>query len=199
MPTGLYLPSSIRDEVLHRREQFRADVLASISLDDSDPFLREFTPKLQAFDARLMLVRASETIVGGLPMKPGYYHLLIDNGPSIPLTVTVIEGANGEFCEPTSRLFEKLMSGDMREQRNLDRFAAEQRATFEANAREMADARAERREHLKDLVNAYTRTSVSTTTARPWTQNTQPPARTAVGEVRMLRDRLADRDKKASE
>jgi hypothetical protein len=50
MPTGLYLPASIRREVLHRREQFRADVLSSIVLDDSDPFLREFTLKLQAFD-----------------------------------------------------------------------------------------------------------------------------------------------------
>jgi hypothetical protein len=58
-----------------------------------------------------------------VPMKPGYYHLLIDNGPGVPLTVTVIEGAGGEFCEPTSRIFEKLGAGDMREQRNLDRFA----------------------------------------------------------------------------
>jgi hypothetical protein len=189
MPTGLYLPASIRREVLHRREQFRADVLSSIVLDDSDPFLREFTLKLQAFDPRLLLVRASETIVPGLPMKPGYYHLLIDNGPDIPLSVTVIEGEGGEFCEPTSRLFEKLLSGDMREQRNLRRFDREAAAEFAANAREVQDARTERRTHLSELVKAYTETSISMTDARPWTQNTQPPARRAAAEVVQLDER----------
>lgn len=196
MTSGLYLPQSLLREVIEQRQRFRADVLASISLDDTDPFLREFTPKLQAFDSRLMLVRAAESVVPGLPMKPGYYHLLIDNGPAVPLSVTVIEGEHGEFCEPTSRLFEKLMAGDMREVRNLARFARVQRAEFEANARELADARAERREHLKDLVSAYTETSISMTKARPWTQNTQAPARAAVGEIRSLAERIAERDAK---
>lgn len=184
MTSALFLPASVLRETIARREQFRADVLASIELDDSDPFLREFTPKLQAFDPRLMLVRASESIVPGLPMKPGYYHLLIDNGPAVPLTVTVIEGEHGEYCEPTSRLFEKLMSGDMREQRNLDRFAEQARREHEANAKELADNRADRRQHLKELVNAYTRTSISMTDARPWTQNNQPASRRDAGERR---------------
>lgn len=193
---GIYLPASVARDALDRQAKFRADVLSSIVLDESDPFLREFTLKLQAFDPRLMLVRASETVVPGLPMKPGYYHLLIDNGPGIPLSITVIEGEYGEFCEPTSRLFEKLMAGDMREVRNLTRFARAARDEYAANAKELADDRAERRQHLKELVDAYTRTGVSMTTARPWTQNTQPPARAAAGEVVMLKDRLAERDRK---
>lgn len=199
MPQGLYLPVSTAREALERQAQYRADVLASIELDDADPFLREFTIKLQRFDPRLMLVRASETIVPGLPMKAGYYHLLADNGPGVPLSVTIIEGPSGEFAEPTSRLFEKLMAGDMREVRNLERFARIEREQTIANARELEDSRAERREHLKDLVNAYTRTGVSMTTARPWTQNTQPAARSAAGEVVMLKDRIAARDRKAAE
>ena len=182
--TGLYLPASLAREAAERRERFRADVFASIELDDDDPVLAEWTFRLQQFDRRLMLVRAREEVVRGLPMKPGYYHLLIDNGPDVPLSITVVEGGAGEFCEPTSRIFEKLMAGDMREQRNLDRFERAAREEFEANARELADDKAERREHIKDLVNAYTRTSVSLTKARPWTQNTQPQARRDAGERR---------------
>jgi hypothetical protein len=131
-----------------------------------------------------MLVRALDAVVPGVPMRPGYYHLMVDNGEYAPLTVTVIEGASGEFAEPTSRIFEKLFAGDMREQRNLNRWKQAERAEFEANARELERDNEERREHLRDLVNAYTRTSISTTTARPWTQNNQPNAQRDAGRRR---------------
>jgi hypothetical protein len=180
MTSGIYLPTSVAREALERQQSYRADVLGSIDLDD--PVAAEFSFRLQNFDRRLMLVRALDRIVPGLPMKPGHYHLLVDNGPGIPLSVTVIEGADGEFCEPTSRIFEKLVAGDMREQRNLERFARVESEQRRANARELEDDRAERKEHLKDLVNAYTRTGVSLTKARPWTQNTQPNARREAGE-----------------
>jgi hypothetical protein len=104
-------------------------------------------------------------------MKPGYYHLMVDNGLSVPLTVTVIEGEHGEFAVPTSRIFEKLQAGDMRERRNLERFAAVERERHAAVEREKARDREERRDHRRDLVNAYTRTSVAGPGAGPWTQN----------------------------
>ena len=171
-------------DVIARRQQWREDIWRSIDLDERDPLLIEYAAKLNHFDPRLMLVRAREEIVPGLPMKPGYYHLLIDNGPDVPLSVTIIEGADGEFVEPTSRLFEKLMAGDMREQRNLKRFEETARHEREANDRELARDREERRDHLKELVNAYTRTSISMNTARPWTQNNQPAAQRDAGERR---------------
>jgi hypothetical protein len=183
MTSTLILPARLAREYADRRQSFRRDVLASIVLDDSDRLMAEFCRRLQAIDPRLMLVRARETVVPGVPMRPGYYHLLVDNGPGVPLTVTVIEGKGGEFAEPTSRIFEKLMAGDMRERRNLERFARVEAERHAAVEREKARDRHERREHLRDLVNAYTRTGVSMTDARPWTQNTQPHARSAAGEV----------------
>jgi hypothetical protein len=165
-----------------RRDSFRHDVLRSIDLTDEDPLLLDYCVRLQAFDPRLLLVRARDEVVPGVPMKPGYYHLLIDNGAGVPLSVTAIEGANGEWCEPTSRIFEKLVAGDMRERRNLERFARIEADRHGAVEREKAQDRSERRDHLRELVTAYTETSVSMTDARPWTQNHRPAARRDAGE-----------------
>lgn len=167
----LILPRSVERELQARRDAFRHDVLASIQLENREPLLLEYCARLQAFDRRLMLVKAREEVVRGVPMKPGYYHLLVDNGPGIPLTVTVIEGADGEFCEPTSRVFEKLMAGDMTEQRNLDRFARTEAERHASVEREKQADRAERREHIGDLIKAYTQTSVSMNRDTPWRQN----------------------------
>jgi hypothetical protein len=180
----LLLPRRYERELQDRRDSFRHDVLRSLDLDDQDTLMVEYTRKLRAFDRRLMLVRARDEVVPGVPMRPGYYHLMVDNGPDVPLTVTVIEGANGEFCEPTSRIFEKLMAGDMNSRRNRERFAKLEAEGFNANEREKVRDRIERRDHLRELVKAYTETSVSMTNARPWAQNTQGPARRDAGERR---------------
>jgi hypothetical protein len=167
---SLILPGRLAREYHEKRQGFRRDVLNSVVLDDGDPLLTEFCRKLQAFDARLMMVRAREHVVPGVPMRPGYYHLLVDNGPSVPLTVTVIEGEHGEYVEPTSRVFEKLVAGDMSQRRNLERFARLERERYDAVEREKQRDRMERRDHLRELVNAYTRTSVPGT-GQVWRQN----------------------------
>jgi hypothetical protein len=168
---GLFVPPTVAYDLAQRTLSFREDVLRSIELDDQDPILREFTARLQAIDPRVIMVRAKPVVVPGVPMRPGYYHLLIDSGMTVPLTVTVIEGEHGEFAEPTSRVFEKLAAGDLTQQRTWDRFSATQRLEQLAAERERQRDREERIEHRRDLVNAYTRTSISTTRATPWRQN----------------------------
>lgn len=185
----LYLPGSLQRELLDKQASFRADVFNSIAVREDDSLLLEFNLKLQNIDPRLLMVRAAEVVVPGVPMKPGYYHLLVDNGPGVPINVTVIEGDDGEYTEPTSRVFEKLVMGDMRERRNLERYEAIKRGEWTANAMELERDREERREHLRDLVNAYTRTSISMSTDRPWTQNTQPNAVREAGNRRRRRSR----------
>jgi hypothetical protein len=180
--SGLYVPPTVAYELAQRTLSFREDVAQSIRFDDGDPILREFTQRLQAIDSRLIMVRARERVVPGVPMRPGYYHVLQDCGVSVPLSITVIEGEHGEFVYPTSRVFDKLAAGDMRQDRNLERWMRAKKAEYEANEREQRDNHDERVEHRTDLVNAYTRTSVSTTDARPWTQNNQPAARREAGE-----------------
>jgi hypothetical protein len=180
--TKLFVPPIVAHELRQRTRSFREDVLRSVYLGDDDLYLREYNQALRRIDQRLLLVLALEHVVPGVPMKPGYYHLMVDNGLSVPLTVTVIEGEHGEFAVPTSRIFEKLQAGDMRERRNLERFAAVERERHAAVEREKARDREERRDHRRDLVNAYTRTSVAGPGAGPWAQN--QAGRRDVGERR---------------
>src|SRR4051812_6379684 len=168
---GLFVPPTVARELAQRTRSFREDVLRSIDLDDHDPLLADYTRRLQQIDPRIIMVRAREQVVPGVPMRPGYYHLLQDCGMSVPLSVTVIEGEHGEFAYPTSRVFEKLAAGDMREDRNLERWFRTEQARFDAVEREKRADRDERTEHRRDLVNAYTRTSVPGTGVGPWRQN----------------------------
>lgn len=175
-----FLPPQVSRALAQRSRSFRADVLASVVLEDSDGLLVEINRQLRARDPRLLLVRAREAVVLGVPMKPGYYHLLRDNSDfGAPMSVTVIEGEHGEFVEPTSRVHQILDAGDLHERRNRERYALLERAEHDRVEREKQRDRAERREHLRDLVDAYTRTTVSMTDVQPWTQNMQPNARRA--------------------
>jgi len=168
--TGLWVPPSVAPWLRDRTRSFREDVYRSIDLGP-DALRDEFTERLQRIDPRIIMVRALPNIVPGVPMRPGYYHLLQDGGLSLPLTITCIEGEHGEFVYPTSRVFERLHAGDMRERRNLERFARIEAEKQAAAEREQQRDREERIEHRRDLVNAYTRTSVSLNDETPWRQN----------------------------
>jgi hypothetical protein len=182
----MWLPPRISHQLADRTRSFNADVLRSCALDDGDPVLVEYTRRLQEYSPRLLMVRAHEHVVPGVPMKPGYYHVLVRLDDA-PYTIAVVEGEDGEFVVPTSRVFERLAAGDMTQRRNLDRFAHVQRDEHDANEREKRTDREERREHVRDLVNAYTRTSVSMNPDTPWTQNAQPNSLRARDEAKKRR------------
>lgn len=175
-------------ELTERTRSFREDVYRSIALDDHDPTLAAWNHALQQVDPRILMVRALPRVVLGVPMKPGYYHLLRDNSDwGAPLSVTPIEGDHGEFVEPTSRIFEKLAAGNLHERRNMERYERLAREERIANEHEQEANKQERREHVKDLVDAYTRTSISTNDATPWTQNAQPNSLRARDEAKKRR------------
>lgn len=171
--TRLFLPPSVSRELRERTQSFNAAVRASVrDYDATDPILREYNQRLADYDPRLLMVRASDRIVPGLPMKAGYYHIIRDNSETgAPDTVMIVEGEHGEFVVPTSRVFEKLAAGDLHDDRNLRRFLEHQQAEHDRVEREKQADRAERREHLGELVDAYTRTSVPGTGVGPWRQN----------------------------
>jgi len=182
----LFLPPRVARELAQRTLSYRADVMASIDLEGSRHLL-ELAMAVQRVNRHLLLVRARDQVVLGVPMKPGYYHLLEDKGSesSAPISITVIEGPNGEFVEPTSRVLEKIAAGNAKERRNWERWEEIKRGEKAANDREQANNNEERRDHLRELVNAYTRTSVSM--HGDWTQNSQPNGNRARGERRKKR------------
>ena len=109
------------------------------------------------------MVRAKEQIVPGLPMKPGYYHVICDNSDrGAPDTVMIVEGERRRIhVRPPSRVFEKLAAGDMHDQRNVERFRAHPGGGARGQRpRAGREPRASASEHLSELVKAYTQTSV---------------------------------------
>lgn len=168
--SSLYLPPSVSRELRERTRSFNQDVLDSIELDAGDPILIEYTLRLQEIHPRLLMVRAKDRVVPGVPMKPGYYHVLV-RSEGAPWSVSPVEGAAGEFAAPTSRVLEKIAAGDLRERRNLERFDRHAKAEMADNDADQARAKQERKQHLNDLIKTYTQTSVSVTDATPWRQN----------------------------
>ena len=169
----IFLPPSVSRELRDRTKSFNAAVRESVrDYDGTDSVLADFNPVLAAIDPRLLMVRAKEQIVPGLPMKAGYYHIICDNSDrGAPDTVMIVEGGDGEFTVPTSRVIEKLAAGDMHDQRNVDRFWRVQEAERQANEREQRENREERRQHLFDYVKTNTTASYAGPGQGGWTQN----------------------------
>jgi hypothetical protein len=160
----LYLPPEV---AAARRREFAQEIDKRCDL--ADPLARHFTKLLQQINPRLMMVRARELIAPGTPLIPGYYHLLCANDDA-PLSVFAVN-ENGAYCEPDSRVFERLAAGDLHDPRTMRRYRDMQREAQRADERDAQRADEERREHVRDLVNAATRTQISTDRTRPWTQN----------------------------
>lgn len=170
----LYLPPAVAEA---ERRRFAADVLRNVTIEDTRA--RECTAALQHIDPRLFMVKAHDKIDPGTPLMPGYYHILRRN-ENAPMSVFVVHH-DGAYVEPTSRIFDRLAEGDLhdprvfREMRDLDRKAHEQ------GERDHARDHADRRQELRERVNAATRTQVSLDGTLPWTQNSSGRTRNGRG------------------
>jgi hypothetical protein len=163
-PMTLYLPPAVAAE---RRREFAAEI--DKRCDPNDPLAQRFTRELQQIDSRLMMVRARPLIATGTPLIPGYYHVLRVNDEA-PLSVFAVH-ENGRYCEPDSRVFERLAAGDLHDPRTLRRWAQAERDEQRAAERDQEREHEERREELRDRVNAATRTWVSMNRDEAWSQN----------------------------
>lgn len=109
--TRLWTPPKVSKELRESRRQLDADILAS--LEPGDP-PEPWNSQLKELDPRLYLARARGIIRAGVPMKPGYWHVLRDNSDrDAGLSVTPVEDAVGGFCEPNSRLIEMMRRNDL--------------------------------------------------------------------------------------
>lgn len=130
-----------------------------------------FNKELYAIDPYLELVRVREDAPDDDPaVWPGYWHVTKHN-PGAPDSWMVIHGDNGEWAEPTSRIFEKLAEGDMWRDEYGRRARKRQAERAAAKEREKENRQALLAEELRDRVNAATRTFVSMDQSTPWSQN----------------------------
>lgn len=131
--------------------------------------LDEFNYELRRIDSQLEMVRAPADC-GLTGMKPHYYHVVRWNEGTAPTFIT-IQGENGEFVEPTSRVFEMLKAGDLWDPANMRRIRQRHANADAAAAKLRERENAARREEIADRVASVTRTQVSMNRDTPWAQN----------------------------
>jgi hypothetical protein len=162
---SLWVPPDVAAKLVEERREFQADVNRQIDSAQLDRWDRE----LQRVDEHLRLVLAKPN-AWGTPLKPGFWHIVRDN-PGAPPSIMPIETADGEYLEPGPHMFDMLARGDMWDPRFMQQIRAAERRAAAAADRERASQRQERQEHLRELVDASTRTQVSMNRDTPWAQN----------------------------
>jgi hypothetical protein len=163
--TAIWLPS---DPMLDARAEVDAERQAYA--EERVAQMRHLIAELRRIDPYLDLVKVREDSPGDATVIPGYWHVVRHN-PDAPDTWMPITGEDGEFAEPTSRIFDKLAEGDM--WRDEHKVRARKRQAKDAADREREKER--RRERLSSEMNervlAATRTQISMNPDTPWTQN----------------------------
>lgn len=170
----MWIPDSAKRQM--ERSRFNDDVAARI-VADTLATMNEFNYELQQIDPLLEIVRAGDRIDPGTPLKPGYWHVIRRN-EGAPWSVMVVEGENGEYVEPTSRLFEKLRQGDLWSPENMKRIETARQKATEAAERMKTRERQERQQELMERWKATSQTQVSMNVGEGWAQNINGVKRT---------------------
>ncbi len=166
--TNLVLPAHVQRRIdLDRRREYWALLKRNFTIED--PRCQEYTRKLQQLSPDLYMVKANDMVEIGAPLRPGYFHLLVipDDAPPFVTPIT----NNGEYCEPTDRIFTILARGNLRERRVRDAIAAEEEQAQRDIAKEKAEQKEQRMERVKEIVLSATRAQVSMDRTLPWSQN----------------------------
>ncbi len=161
---GLLLPESVVRDSRARRQ-------ADIDRAERTEVCAQFAPELQRIDPALTMIYWPERAPRTMGFVRGAYHILrapVNGGPAL---VEALTDDAGNPREPGSWVFDKLRAADMwNDEAMADRRRMIQRAKdAESSRRHREDE--DRREEIKDRVNAAFRTQVSTHKPRSgWTQ-----------------------------
>jgi len=171
---SLILPEGVARDLVAEREAFRQQLFDSAVRESylrgrAIPLMREFNARLKRIDKHLELVMWPDNGRTDTGMRPGFYYIVRDN-PGAPPTWMEIH-ADGEWCEPTSRCFDRLAEGDLWNSTLISDHLRRKREEYARNEAELMRIEEERQDHLRELVNAATRTQVSMTDAQRWSQN----------------------------
>lgn len=165
---ALILPEHVQRRLdLEKRREFEARILRNVTIEDARA--REYTAKLQAVSPDMFMVKAHDNVDLGVPLRPGFYHILVRNQDA-PLSVMEVH-ENGRYAEPDSRIFDVLAKGNLRERRVRERLEQRDKQEQDDIEKDRRTTNENRRERLKDIVLSATRAQVSMNRDTPWTQN----------------------------
>lgn len=163
----LFVPPRVKQELLEERRQFEQCILNACT---TDPVCEQWNKELQRLDPRLRLVKAPEYLVIGMPLEPGYYHLVRDNETTFP-TVTPVRGEHGEYREPDSRLLEQLKGMDLWNANVIAAHKLQQETERRQAEQDKHRTRDARQGDILERWHAVSRTQVSMNRETAWSQN----------------------------
>ena len=163
----LYLPPRVARELLDERQRF-AQCLRNAC--DTDAVCDEWNPELRRLDPLMQLVKAPEYTVIGMPLVPGFYHLLRWNETTAP-SVSPVRNADGSFRVPDSALLDKLRFLDLQSAQVVAAHKVMQARERVSAAREKANTREARQGNILERWKSVSRTQITMNTSVPWSQN----------------------------
>jgi hypothetical protein len=165
---SLWTPPKASKEHVENSIEFEVKVYAS--LDDTR--LPEWDRELKKIDDRLSVRRARVPVRTGSALRPGYWHLIRDNSDkNAPVSVTTIQGPEGEYIEPNSSLLEMVRRNDLWRPgaiREREEYAAKLEAEEEKRKEEELE---EVTQEAIERFQAGNRAFVSMDRSVPWTQS----------------------------
>lgn len=164
---SLWMPPRVQRELAQERSEYEALIAILTECDDVPDLLNR---RVSEIDPNLAVVKAKPTVPWGVPLKPGYFHLVRRN-ETAPVSVTVIEGPDGEYIEPGSKMLDLIRSRDLWNPQVRADLAAAEEERKRAAQRELERDREEINEEVLERFKAGTQASVSMNQDTPWSQN----------------------------
>lgn len=178
---SLWVPPKVDRKLKEESNAYTASVESMV--DRFRGILSEYTARLKEIDPHLELIFARPNAAAA-GLVPGRYHVMRHN-PGAPPSLMVVEGPNGEFIEPGSRLLDEVRAKDMWSPEAVrDRERARARREYEREMERQRETEL-RQQELLERWRAATQTSISMhRTVTPWTQNRSGNSRRYAGERR---------------
>jgi hypothetical protein len=165
---SILLPAHIQRRIdVERRREFEASILRNVTVEDARA--REYTTLLQQIRPDMFMVKAHNTIWDNVPLRPGFYHILVRNQDAPMTVITVTDG--GAYAEPDSRVFTQLGLMDQSERRVRDRLRQQEQEERDAIEKDRLEGQERRLQVAREVVLSATRAQVSMDRTIPWTQN----------------------------
>ena len=179
----MWVPPKVERRLVEERNAYTASVESMV--DRFRGVMNELNPRLKEIDPHLELIFAPPNVTAP-GLVPGRYHVMRHN-PGAPPSLMPLEGPDGEFIEPGSRLLDELRSRDMWSPEAVNDRRLEREARERRQAAEKARQDELRRDELRERWAAASRAFVSMNMDAPWTQNASANARRYAGEQRRKR------------
>ena len=169
---ALWTPPHVEQELLAERLRDTAERLMMVDLD---PLCVQLTAEARKLDECVSIVKAKDNAQAP-GIRPGFYHVMRFN-QGAPLSFLPIEGKDGSFVVPTSKVVDKLRASDLWNSRVVRDRQRELEDAQRQREREQETDTAEIIDEAQERWAAATRTQVSLNPDVPWTQNASPASR----------------------